>query len=476
MVRVPRISDNRVQDSGVPSARVTTSFDEESFGSGASARRRNQAVEQTLQISNKLAEKEIEKANNAKAIDSAAQLSEFENSFMDDALRRRGKNSFSLPKEFDKKFKEKSDEIRGSLANDTQRLRFDQMSLQYKNSMINRINSHVRSETFTYYSEKNKILVENEIRAASNSFDDPSRIALSLERQEASIEAFGKDNGLPKELIKAQKFDAKSRTHVAVIENLISSDSNSAVEYFNANKSEINRKNLDLKSLKSGIKAFQDENIKAIEESLDEKILDESITQEDVLQFAQPIENGGIGFKKVNSYLDKIKKIQNGKVSALTKSDEDSEKYINLVNRFVTDAEDSFTFKKILVDAWSDGFLDNEERKDLKALKDRFEQIEKEINPAWFSNPIKAFQNFHKTDADSERDKDIALSLKSLIHRISRGDDPEEAVQTVNRSDVIKKHPQRSGYEVGKVYTEQGIKFRFNGFISVDDMDVEVIE
>lgn len=474
-IRVPRASDTRVKKTAPGAPRLSTDAPLEAFGGGASAAAKSEATRGLASDVSKLILQERKKADDAQFNEKSGELGQLEIQLGKERDKNRGKDALGYPEKENEARDQGQQKILSSITNRRVKRRLQSEAISFSLSGQKATQNHVSAEIDKYDRNSLKASVENNRIVALNSGDDKA-IQNSITVNENRIKEYGKSHGLSDDEIDLSTFNATSETHAQNIGRLIQIDTNAAKEYYDVHKKEINQKSLSEADLDKKIKAYEKVNVSEIEDSLNDDLLNDSLTPEKVLSVSQEASLGGIGSKKALSYLKKLKQIQDGKIKVILDDDDSSKEYVKLVDRLISSAKDNFEFKQILVDSWADGFLNEKEKNDLRGLSDKFVELEKQANPNWFWNPIRAFQNFHGTAGEAKRDQSTVTSLKSLIHRIGSGDDPQEAVQEVNKADVVERHPQRAGYEIGKVYTEAGIKFKFNGFLSVDDMDIEVVE
>lgn len=476
MVKVPRISQDRVQTAPLGGISVRTGAPIEAFGGGQGVEDVSRAVSGVTKEIRDIALREKRRADNAKNLDSAGQLSAFENTFMNDALSRRGENAFSLPEEFNEKYQAQSEEIAKGLVNDEQRASFAALSQSYKFSMDERINTHVRRETETYYNEKANSLIVNEMNNAINSWDNPLRVQESLDRQRASILQQGADTGKSEEWVQAKTSDAISSTHIGIIDNMISTDSDLAKEYFKANKKEINQKNMNPADLDKKIATLQRQNIFQIEDGLYDKLNDETLTAADVEAVSQPVEQGGIGSKRAKVLLRDIKRTQESKLDEVAES-EGREKaedlvYVDLIDQLIDDKVDNFAMKQILVEAFANKDLSTKERKRLKNISELLKTtkgIQKDIeflgqdNSLWsfltggFKISVESIKK--KLKESGIEDSEISQALKKIIdYDVLIDKTPEELYKATNQillEERVKKRPELSTIsESGTVFMD----------------------
>ncbi len=451
MPRVPK-SGERVGQSSVPGVRVSTRGNSEAFGFGPSAQRVSNEMQNANSETLKIIQAEKTKADKVRDRDARSKMAEFSNEFLYNkdtgALNRRGESAFSVPDEFNEAYNKKYNEIRDSLASEDQRAAFEETALQYRLDMDRAINIHVSKQTQVYDEDRTEALVTNERQAAINSFDDPKRIALSLARQVKAIKEQGTDSGKPKEWVDAQITDSLSKTHVGVIENLILTDTRKAREYFNANKSQINQDNLNPYDLEQKILAFQTANSKKLRDDLEEKILDGTADPGEIKALGKDVEAGGIGAHEAGVLLKRMKDGQAADVKNAIKGDKDAKKFNKIVDKLIGDDVDNYNMKQELIEAWSSGGIDKEERNNLNRIRKLMEDAT--FKPSIFSWGFKksAKQLKDRLEGAGFGDEDVKGALIKLINYNDDGKkDPEDmdnAARAILKEKQIKKNPNNA--------------------------------
>ncbi len=477
MVKVPRASDTRVKKTAPSRPRLSTDAPLEAFGGGASAAERSQAARGLASDVSQVILNERKKADNAQVNEKYAELGQLELALNKERNKNKLGDALGYPERENEARDQGQQKILSSITNRRVKRRVQSDAISFSLSGQKSTQNYVSGEIDKY--DRNSMLASVDIdRIVALESGDDKKIQNSITVSENRIKEYGKTHGQSDDEIELAVFNATNETHVQNINRLISINTDESKEYYSVHKKEINQKDLSEGDLNAKIKAYQQENVKAIENDLNKKALKGELSAEDILSVSADVAKGGIGADEAIKRLDKLKKINDATIKRIISNDDNSKAYNELIDKLILNTDDNFKFKEILVNAWADGFLYEDEKSDLRVLSDKLDQLKDSIGINWFESSIRWFKQFHGPTKEKLKQEDIQTitSLKSLIHRIGKGDDPQEAVKEVNKSDVAKKHPQRANYEIGKIYTESNIRFKFNGFLSVDDMDIEVVE
>jgi len=466
MPRVPRISQDRVRQTPITRQGVGISTDLASFGGGQSKQQVAGATKELLSAASDLALQAKQRADTVQTEDAANKLTQAETNFLNESLNKRGKASFGIPEEFEDFYNKTNTEIRETLTNDVQRRAYDEFSFSTRTSMQRRLNSHVNGQTYAYQKQVTDATVANEQMAAISNFENPERVALSIERQKQAIKIFGEGPaiGMSEEAIKAKTFDAISSTHVGIVDSLITTDTKLAEQYYNENKSEINQINMSKDDLSRKITAYQKQNVKKLEESLNDKILDEVLRPEDVRAVSQPIENGGIGSKNAVRYMKTMKRIQDSDLKNIIKDSENSKLYVEMVDKLTDNDIDNFNMKQFLVDARANG-LTKEESKQLKAVSTIFKDVEWRREHDFFEKSLDKINKILKKSGI--KNNSTKRSLMNIINygegsgkEDTDGKGYEEATKQILRDAQINKNPALVGFKDGEIFqNESGAYF-----------------
>ncbi|NJO00345.1 MAG: hypothetical protein HC880_00515 [Bacteroidia bacterium] len=146
-------------------------------------------------------------------------------------------------------------------------------------------------------------------------------------------------------------------------------------------------------------------------EELANKFLNDELTIDEVMANSRPKEEGGIGAKQAEQFINKIKKHQMSEMANIYENIPDSQKYIDVINSTLLDETDSVKFKKILIDAYSDGTLNKQEKDQLIKLKSILTEKRSRDNHPIMTN-IGIIKNFYGVNNRDPRS--LAVSIKNF--------------------------------------------------------------
>jgi hypothetical protein len=489
MPRVPKLQGRSVSPSAGMGARVPVgSPGSTAFGGSTGAVERGvQSLGQAAMLGIEVRRKQEERANNAVSRGLMAQISEFENQFLYDQksgiLNRRGSNAFSAPEELTKQFEKFYNAIDETLVNDEQRVNFSIMAEKARQGMAKKVSQHVSAQTFEYDKEQTQSAIANEKQIAINSFNDPERVAQSIQTQNALIDQFVADNGMSPEYAQNMKNENFSETHIGVVENLITVDGDMAREYFEQNKSQIDQSRLNSFDLDRKILSYYKDNARKIEDDLIMKEINGELTIDDLNAVSMPIEKGGIGAQRYQLQLKRLENSYNANLAEMVEMHEsgdvrgtfgfDAKEFVTLVGKLVDDRESKFTIADSILNAYADRKIDSEEKKSLTQVLNvlRAEEVRQKgfsafsnANPLrWF--PMKVPEIMKMIDDDNINDEDVRGALKSFIGDVmNERPKTEEDVERIKQNSINKvrkqKDPRYKDFKPGDVEIINGKKYK----------------
>lgn len=225
-ITVPTV-ENRVADAPFQPVRLKPQAGEEAFGGGAAAQGVYNAVAGVGSEIQKIAIDEKNKADQLAVLDGDKDMSALQTDLLygkNGAKNRLGKDAFGLPDEIQEKFSKGSQEIEKRLTNDAQRLAFKKQQASRSAELNRTVQAHVSEQIKRFDDQTTESYIANERNAAALSFMDPSRIDISVERQRMAIQQYSDRNGLGPEYVKQKMLDVASKTHLGVIEQMLTND------------------------------------------------------------------------------------------------------------------------------------------------------------------------------------------------------------------------------------------------------------
>lgn len=236
---VPRVSQPRVQRSGLPQVRVSPDAPSAAFQPkpppidfGA-----------VTKVAENIFEQEQRRADEVAEVKYTSELAALQTNLLygeNGVLKREGETAFTAPEEVSEAWTKATSEIAKGLKTDRQRLAFNRQAMERWNSINGRTQEHVARERQSYDQKQVVSMVENEQNAAVSAYTDPEAVRQSIERQAAALNGYGKRHGFSADQIHAMVSKAVTDTHVSVIEAYAASDQDlSAKAYYEQHKDEI---------------------------------------------------------------------------------------------------------------------------------------------------------------------------------------------------------------------------------------------
>lgn len=226
MARIPVVRSRSVQQQGFQAAQIQgPSADAVGVDISAAGN----------ELTNMFA-REQQNANRVATMEAEANLQEWENNFLYDpesgALNQQGKNSFGLPEQTEQAYDQRVAEIRQGLATDAQREAFDLAAAQRREAVRGTVLRHVASQTDAYAKQQTESYVNQSRQAAALNYTDETRVSQEMDRQWSALSAEADRQGLDP-FSKAQiREQARSSTHMAVLDRMISTDPGSALQRY----------------------------------------------------------------------------------------------------------------------------------------------------------------------------------------------------------------------------------------------------
>jgi len=189
----------------------------------------------------KIAEEERQKADQIALTDAYGKLSALDTQLLHDpktgAFSRRGQNAFTAPEETRAAWQMGAAEIAHGLTTDAQRMAFHRTAVLRGADLDRAVQQHVAGEIQRYDDETMQNYIINERDAATLNFRDPARVQSAIGNQIAALTKYAQRNGLPEEWKAERIAEARSKTHIGVIDRMLSNGFDRlAKRYYEANR------------------------------------------------------------------------------------------------------------------------------------------------------------------------------------------------------------------------------------------------
>lgn len=241
---VPRVTENSVRDQGMSGARVSTSAPIEAFGGGdaleTTARTARALNTEVSSAALDIAIKQKRDADEVRVQDADLEASKAQTDIQLETKKMQGKDAFGAPDYADNEWKKRTDEIRAKLSNDAQKAAFDKIYKVRTNDLYRSTQEHVSVESKRYDDQSTDAYVENARNAAAANYTDVAaggEVDKSIFLQEQAIRKYGRRYGISEEAVDNKVAEAKTKTHAAVIDQMLANNMDQqAEEYFKNNK------------------------------------------------------------------------------------------------------------------------------------------------------------------------------------------------------------------------------------------------
>ncbi len=238
---VPR-SSQQVQDSGIPNARVNDEAPLSAYGSGKEAQQLSSTRDALLTQEQKVFQEEKKKADDIVFADADLEASQSQTEIEVRVKQMLGKDAGQASEYAETEWRKADERINKRFTDDDQRARYSRASKTRYNSIFKVVQEHQSSEFRKYEQEQTTAYVEAAREEAIENYQDPERIELSLERQNAAITKILSNRGIELSSPAGQKIynTARSKTHEGVINRMLADENDvMAEEYFKQHKDQI---------------------------------------------------------------------------------------------------------------------------------------------------------------------------------------------------------------------------------------------
>lgn len=183
------------------------------------------AFSQELHFQDQLRQKAKTQQDRVAILNADRQLSEWETRTLYDpqqgALNVKGKNAGGLPEVVSKDFEKTYGAIWQNLANDEQRLAFDQLAQTRRRDVHETVMRHVSRQLTDVEGAEQAAYLQNSREAAAANALDPIRVGKEIQRQHNAISTFAQTHGLGPEWEQGEIAKADSQTHTDVLNRML---------------------------------------------------------------------------------------------------------------------------------------------------------------------------------------------------------------------------------------------------------------
>lgn len=240
MVTVPRAQSSVVQRAS-PNIELNPNAPIEAFGGGAASDPIAQATSRGLNVATQIIQEERQRADDAATTEAYAKAVRKRNELLYDpksgAMNRQGKDAFGVSKEYGEAYEKELNTIEDELATDSQKALFRKIRIQQSTDLNNDLQRHTFTEARKFEEQTTEAGLATTRDDAVLNYQNPGKVASSIELQKVLVKEQAIRNGLPAEWVALKTKDVESKTHSAVIERMLSNGQDiEAQDYFNKSK------------------------------------------------------------------------------------------------------------------------------------------------------------------------------------------------------------------------------------------------
>lgn len=148
------------------------------------------------------------------------------------ALSRKGKDAMGVPNEYDAQWEASMADIWDGLANDEQRIAFEQMADSRRKTVQRTLYQHERVQMDQYAEQSSKAAVDSSVNRAALYYAYPEIVDSAIQQGKTAARMFSEMNGVPEEAIKNMELEIESKSRYGVLQRLADDDPSTALKYF----------------------------------------------------------------------------------------------------------------------------------------------------------------------------------------------------------------------------------------------------
>lgn len=224
--------NRQVQESALPSVRGTPQAPAASFGIGTSMQK---AINQFGNKAMAFMAQEKKNADDLAILEADKNLSSYESELVSGALNRKGKDTLGLEDEIMGSHTKYVNDTMKGMANNAQKSKFMQIAVSRQKAVQQQLNKHTATEMAKWDKDVTDTFISNERDNAVVNFDDPNKIAVSIQRQREAIMGYAQRNGIDPAVGKRNAKELESETHRQIINHHLSNGNDLAAQgYYKA--------------------------------------------------------------------------------------------------------------------------------------------------------------------------------------------------------------------------------------------------
>jgi hypothetical protein len=325
-ITIPRI-DPQVSPQGSPNARLNIQAPREAFGGGQSL----DGVQRATEGLGRAILDEKRKADELVVEDFNSKLANLKNQTVFDPkeglLTKKGKDAFSAPDVYGKRFDDGVEELQKGLSNDAQRFLARRFVDRHRAELDDTIQRHVFTESQKFAAEVETSAIQASIDDAAYNYQDPEKLQASLDSLKETVIRSGARNGEDQKVTSERLQDTISKAHTAVINRMLANGQDlGAKAYYNGVKDEVSGRDATVLD-----KALNEGTLRGESQRLSDEILSKPISETQALAKAKEAAKDNPELR--DALVDRIHKEYSLREQAKRNDEENSyRRYSNLID------------------------------------------------------------------------------------------------------------------------------------------------
>jgi hypothetical protein len=198
-------------------------------------------------------------------------------------LTKKGKDAFSAPDVYGKRFDDGVEELQKGLSNDAQRFLARRFVDRHRAELDDTIQKHVFTESQKFAAEVETSAIQASIDDAAYNYQDPEKLQASLDSLKETVIRSGARNGEDQKVTSERLQDTISKAHTAVINRMLANGQDlGAKAYYNGVKDEVSGRDATVLD-----KALNEGTIRGESQRLSDEILSKPISETQALAKAK---------------------------------------------------------------------------------------------------------------------------------------------------------------------------------------------
>ena len=234
-MKIPRITDDRVQEQALPNVRFNV--DAGDFGQ-KNIQQYEKAATGLAATAEAIYLKQQKEADDTMLFEAQGRLAQVETDLASERMKYQGKAAIGYSSVEQGLYKQRLDEIKKGIQNDRVMQRFNAVEMSYNQRIQRQTNEYVSHQTQIYAKNAFESSINNESNAVMSRYFDNERISQGLQFIEAAVTNYWADKG-DEGIIKAKIAERKGKLLSGVIYKKAEDNRDDAIAFLNENKESI---------------------------------------------------------------------------------------------------------------------------------------------------------------------------------------------------------------------------------------------